>query len=55
VSLADTFPQKQYSTIEQRNLFTQSLAERVKNVPGVIAVAMGNGGLPFGGPQTGFD
>lgn len=47
-------PPKQYSTIEQRNLFAQSLADRVKNLPGVIAVAMGNGGLPFGGPQSTF-
>jgi putative ABC transport system permease protein len=47
-------PPKQYSTIEQRNLFGQSLAERVKNIPGVIAIAMGNGGLPFGGPQSAF-
>ena len=45
---------KRYSTIEQRNGFAQKLLERVKNLPGVQAAAIGNGGLPFGGPQSTF-
>jgi putative ABC transport system permease protein len=43
---------KQYSTIEQRNIFSQSLLERVKNLPGIQAASIGNGGLPFGGPRS---
>ncbi len=45
---------KQYSTIEQRNIFNQSLLERVKNLPGVKAATIGNGGMPFGGPRSPF-
>jgi putative ABC transport system permease protein len=45
---------KQYSTIERRNLFGQTLLDRVKNLPGVQAAAIGNGGMPFGGPQSPF-
>jgi len=47
-------PPKQYSTIEQRNIFSQNLLERVKNLPGVEAATIGNGGLPFGGPRSSF-
>ncbi len=43
---------KQYSTIEQRNIFNQNLLERVKNLPGVRAATIGNGGMPFGGPRS---
>jgi putative ABC transport system permease protein len=45
---------KQYTTIEQRNIFCQNLLERVKNLPGVRAATIGNGGLPFGGPRSAF-
>ena len=45
---------KQYSTIEQRNIFNQNLMERVKNLPGVQAATIGNGGMPFGGPRSTF-
>jgi putative ABC transport system permease protein len=45
---------KQYSTIEQRNLFSQNLLERVSNLPGVQAASMGNGEMPYGGPQSPF-
>ncbi len=45
---------KKYTTIEQRNLFSQSLLEQVKNLPGVQAVTIGNGGMPFGGPRSAF-
>ncbi|MCW5556582.1 MAG: ABC transporter permease [Verrucomicrobiae bacterium] len=44
-------PQR-YATRDQRNRFAQELLERVQNIPGVRAAAIGNGGLPFGGPQS---
>ena len=47
-------PPKRYSTIEQRNAFAQNVLERVKNLPGVQTAAIGNGGLPFGGPQSAY-
>jgi putative ABC transport system permease protein len=45
---------KNYSTIEQRNIFSQNLLDRVKNLPGVQAATIGNGGMPFGGPRSAF-
>ncbi|HTB12271.1 MAG TPA: ABC transporter permease [Bryobacteraceae bacterium] len=45
---------KQYSTIEQRNIFAQTLLERVKNLPGVLSATIGNGGMPWGGPRSSF-
>jgi putative ABC transport system permease protein len=45
---------KQYSTLEQRNIFGKTLLERVKNLPGVTAACIGNGGMPFGGPRSTF-
>jgi putative ABC transport system permease protein len=47
-------PPKQYTTVEQRNLFNERLLEQVKNLPGVRAAAIGNGGMPFFGPQSAF-
>lgn len=43
-----------YPTLEQRNLFCQTLLERVKVLPGVRAATLGNGALPFGGLPTTF-
>ena len=43
---------KRYATLEQRNRFAQELLERARHLPGVQAAAIGNGGLPFGGPQS---
>ena len=43
---------KRYTTYEQRVAFTQNVLERVSNIPGVQSAAIGNGGLPFGGPQS---
>ncbi|MBL9134959.1 MAG: ABC transporter permease, partial [Verrucomicrobiales bacterium] len=44
---------KTYGTIETRNRFSKELEERVRHLPGVEAVSVGNGGLPFGGgPST---
>jgi putative ABC transport system permease protein len=45
---------KQYSTLEQRNIFNQNLLERVKNLPGVQAATIGNGGMPFGGIRSAY-
>src|SRR5205807_2650245 len=45
-------PPKRYSTYEQRVAFSESVLERVKSIPGVQAAAIGNGGLPFGGPSS---
>jgi putative ABC transport system permease protein len=45
-------PTAKYKTLEQRNLFAQQLLDRVTHLPGVEATALGNGGLPFGGPQS---
>ncbi len=47
-------PPKRYATYEQRIAFTQTVLERVAALPGVEAAAIGNGGLPFGGPQSPF-
>jgi putative ABC transport system permease protein len=47
-------PPKRYATYEQRVAFTQSVLEGVSHIPGAQAAAIGNGGLPFGGPQSGF-
>jgi putative ABC transport system permease protein len=45
-------PPKRYATWDQRNHFAEELLQRVENLPGVQAAAIGNGGLPFGGPQV---
>ena len=45
-------PPKRYTTWEQRIAFTQSLLERVAAIPGAQSAAIGNGGLPFGGPRS---
>jgi putative ABC transport system permease protein len=45
-------PPKRYATLEQRNRFAHDLLERVKTLPGIAAASIGNGGLPFGGPQS---
>ncbi|SPF35482.1 conserved membrane hypothetical protein [Candidatus Sulfopaludibacter sp. SbA4] len=47
-------PPKRYATYEQRNAFAASVLERVKTIPGVQAAAIGNGGLPFGGPGSNY-
>ncbi|HEV3200914.1 MAG TPA: ABC transporter permease [Bryobacteraceae bacterium] len=47
-------PPKRYPTYEQRIAFSESVLERVKAIPGVQAAAIGNGGLPFGGPDSAY-
>jgi putative ABC transport system permease protein len=36
-----------YPTLEQRNAFDRELVENISNLPGVQAVAIGNGGMPY--------
>jgi putative ABC transport system permease protein len=43
---------KRYATFEKRNRFDQELLERVGSLPDVESAAIGNGGLPFGGPDS---
>jgi putative ABC transport system permease protein len=43
---------KRYATYEQRIAFSERVLEAVRELPGVEAAAIGNGGLPFGGPQS---
>ena len=45
---------RRYSTYEQRVAFSERLLNDVRNLPGVQSVAIGNGGLPFGGPQSSY-
>ena len=47
-------PPKQYKTIEQRNQFARNLLESVAAAPGVRSVALGNGGMPFGGYPSSY-
>ncbi len=47
-------PPKRYATYEQRINFTQNLISSLENIPGAQSVAIGNGGLPFGGLQSPF-
>jgi putative ABC transport system permease protein len=45
-------PPAKYVTLEQRNQFAAQLLERASSLPGVQAATIGNGGMPFGGPQS---
>ena len=47
-------PPQRYATWEKRNRFAQDLLERVRNLPGIEEATMGDGGLPFGGPESGY-
>src|SRR2546426_2982280 len=47
-------PPRHYATWNERNRFAQELLERVKNLPGVQAATIGNGGLPLCGPPSPF-
>jgi putative ABC transport system permease protein len=47
-------PPKRYPSYEQRIAFTQKILEQVSHIPGAQAAAIGNGGLPFGGPQSDY-
>ena len=41
-----------YDSLESRNRFAREMIERVRAFPGVDAITVGNGGTPFGGPQS---
>lgn len=43
---------KKYATYEQRVAFAQNILQRAQQIPGVQSAAIGNGGLPFGGPDS---
>jgi putative ABC transport system permease protein len=43
-----------YRTLEARNNFAEQLLERVGNLPGVQAVTLGNGGMPYSGIESPF-
>ena len=45
---------KRYSTYQERVNFTERLLTSLQSIPGAQSVAIGNGGLPFGGPQSAF-
>ena len=47
-------PPKRYSSYEQRIAFARTVLQRVQSIPGLQSVSIGNGGLPFGGPQSSF-
>jgi predicted permease len=47
-------PSQRYATWDQRVAFTQGLLERAAAIPGAQAAAIGNGGLPFGGPRSAY-
>jgi putative ABC transport system permease protein len=47
-----TLPSTRYATLNRRNQFDQELLDRVEHLPGVEAAEIGNGGLPFGGPES---
>jgi putative ABC transport system permease protein len=43
---------KRYTTYAQRIAFAENVVAAVSTIPGVQSVALGNGGLPFGGPHS---
>jgi putative ABC transport system permease protein len=47
-------PSTRYATMSQRNQFGQELLERIQHLPGIQSVNLGNGGLPFGGPESSY-
>ena len=47
-------PPKRYSTYAQRIAFAERVMDSVKSLPGVKSAAIGNGGMPFGGPQSAY-
>jgi putative ABC transport system permease protein len=49
-----TVSAKRYTTYTQRIAFTESVVAAVSTIPGVQSVAVGNGGLPFGGPHSAY-
>jgi putative ABC transport system permease protein len=49
-----TLAPKHYPTWQQRNILDRNLLESITNLPGVEAVSLGNGGLPWSGWHSSF-
>jgi putative ABC transport system permease protein len=49
-----TLAPKRYPTWQQRNTLDRNLLENVRHLPGVEAVALGNGGMPYSGWRSSF-
>jgi putative ABC transport system permease protein len=45
---------KRYGAYEQRIAFAERVLAAATELPGVRSAAIGNGGLPFGGPRSGY-
>jgi len=45
-------PPKRYPDYERRITFAEQVRQAVATIPGIQSVAIGNGGLPFGGPRS---
>ena len=54
LTLRLNLPPGRYPTLEQRNAFDQELTASVRDLPGVEAVAIGNGGMPYSGGASAF-
>ena len=54
VSVGVPLPPRTYDTRESRDRFARELVDRVRALPEVDAVSIGNGGMPFGGPQSSY-
>ena len=54
VSVGLPLAPRTYDSLESRNRFARELIDRVRALPGVDAVNIGNGGTPFGGPQSAY-
>jgi len=49
-----TRPTARYSTLAVRNQFDQELLGRIQGLPGVEAADIGNGGVPYTGPDSSY-
>jgi putative ABC transport system permease protein len=47
-------PPKRYTTYDERIRFAERVATAMATIPGVQSVAIGNGGLPFGGIRSAY-
>jgi predicted permease len=45
---------KRYAKYEQRITFSERVLAAMSDLPGVESVAIGNGGMPFGGPRSAY-
>jgi putative ABC transport system permease protein len=54
LTLPLNLPPGSYPTLQQRNAFDEELTASVRDLPGVEAVAIGNGGMPYSGRDSTF-